>query len=235
MCLSPWSCAKWQLHWGFEQQWWTGFGRTVLTNHLCCTHPWKLKVSYKLEDNFALLTACVVTFKPSDRAKKIGNKIWEQHLLCPQHLSSFSPRSLSWKAFQDSNCHWTLVCTMEHNGAAATTWIFSAWSCLCTRELKRIQRAWRWHSTGCGPSSAWESLCDPLLPFWVHQGSVQLDQISLKIGLYSRLGGCIAVQVDRGKKKSAKQRGVLWGIKMLLKILSISSELSFLPMPSPLY
>lgn len=36
------------LHWSFEQRWWTGFGRTVLTNHLCCAHPWKLKVSWRI-------------------------------------------------------------------------------------------------------------------------------------------------------------------------------------------
>lgn len=142
---------------------------------------------------------------------------------CPENLSKTATVSLDTclhHGTQQSSCH-----NLD----------FSAWSCLCPRDLNWSQRGWQWHSTGCGPSSAQELLCDPLWPFWVHQGSVQLDQISLKIGLYSRLGGSIAVQVDRGKEKSAKQGGVMWGIKMLLEILSISSELSILPMPPPLY
>lgn len=39
--------------------------------------PGKLKVNYKLEDNFGLIRADVFKFKLYDRVRKVGNKIWE--------------------------------------------------------------------------------------------------------------------------------------------------------------
>lgn len=60
---------------------------------------------------------------------------------CPENLSKTATVSLDTclhHGTQQGSCH-----NLD----------FSAWSCLCTRDLKWSHRGWRWHSTGCGPSS----------------------------------------------------------------------------------
>lgn len=124
---------------------------------------------------------------------------------------------------------------MEHNRAAATTCIFQPEAASApgiSSEAREGDADIPLAVAPVVPGSRSVTLC-----YHFEFTKVQFSWIksSLKIGPYSRLGGCIAVQVDRGKERSAKQCGVIDIGNIFLKILSISSELSFLPMPPPLY
>lgn len=64
----------------------------------------------------------------------------------------------------------------------------------------------------------------------------QLDcDVSLKIGFFSGWADVVESSTWRqGRKESAEERGAMRGMTVLLKLLPISSELSFLPMFPPL-